>query len=443
MRDAVSTASSRFSQNEDQRQSMLTCNLHRAADRLGLQLPSNKFWSLKTFTCDPSCDYSSRSDITIGTMSRICDFFLAKKWPGETPGMYCSNGKIKISPLEDPPGLLTDLLTGASPLSTEFHKRVRAYNCAFHMTLIGVNIIKEGQFLLSFKVQGQIYHRLGSLQPIDIASPQFLQLYFVGDYADQAARRQSLPSTNLALIRQLHELIHEINSYVRSFKYDLEIADSPEFTLVINADQRLSRQHAPRYNEHSCNEVAVLIRGEQHQDRDIVLHRQDDALQRICETHRSYDALQYPLFHTHGDDSFHLNIPQQSLSEAGSVGSKLVTCMAYYTYRYMVRDSSLNHLHLSRDLFQQHAVDNAVKIESQRLQYIRFNQAKLRAEKYIHLRDRINNDVAPGRIGQLCILPSSFTGSPRYMHERTQAAMIYVRYYGGPDLFITFTCNAR
>ena len=27
------------------------------------------------------------------------------------------------------------------------------------------------------------------------------------------------------------------------------------------------------------------------------------------------------------------------------------------------------------------------------------------------------------------------------MHERTQDAMIYVRTYGRPDLFVTFTCN--
>lgn len=41
----------------------------------------------------------------------------------------------------------------------------------------------------------------------------------------------------------------------------------------------------------------------------------------------------------------------------------------------------------------------------------------------------------------MVILPSSFTGSPRYLHERTQDAMTYVRTYGNPDLFITFTCN--
>ncbi|XP_075208651.1 uncharacterized protein LOC142315251 [Anomaloglossus baeobatrachus] len=41
----------------------------------------------------------------------------------------------------------------------------------------------------------------------------------------------------------------------------------------------------------------------------------------------------------------------------------------------------------------------------------------------------------------MVILPSTVTGSPRHMHEYTQDAMTYVRKYGRPDLFITFTCN--
>lgn len=40
----------------------------------------------------------------------------------------------------------------------------------------------------------------------------------------------------------------------------------------------------------------------------------------------------------------------------------------------------------------------------------------------------------------MVILLSTFTGGPRYMHKRTQDAMTYVRHYGRPDLFITFTC---
>ena len=81
------------------------------------------------------------------------------------------------------------------------------------------------------------------------------------------------------------------------------------------------------------------------------------------------------------------------------------------------------------------------KIESERLLYIRTHQKKLRAEDYIHLKDAIRNDENVSNVGQLVILPSSFTGGPRYMHERIQDAMTYVRKHGRPDLFITFTCN--
>ena len=53
----------------------------------------------------------------------------------------------------------------------------------------------------------------------------------------------------------------------------------------------------------------------------------------------------------------------------------------------------------------------------------------------------MNNAGEAHNLGQIVILPSSYTGSPRYMRERQQDAMAYVRRFGKPDLFITFTCN--
>ena len=46
-------------------------------------------------------------------------------------------------------------------------------------------------------------------------------------------------------------------------------------------------------------------------------------------------------------------------------------------------------------------------------------------------------------IGQRVILPSSFTGGPRNMHERQQDSITYVRPYGRPHLFITTTTNPK
>lgn len=59
------------------------------------------------------------------------------------------------------------------------------------------------------------------------------------------------------------------------------------------------------------------------------------------------------------------------------------------------------------------------KIESERLLYIRLHQTKLRVDNYIHLRDAVANDADVSNQGQLVILPSTYTGSPRYMHEYT------------------------
>ncbi|GBL74088.1 hypothetical protein AVEN_230988-1 [Araneus ventricosus] len=83
------------------------------------------------------------------------------------------------------------------------------------------------------------------------------------------------------------------------------------------------------------------------------------------------------------------------------------------------------------------------KFESERLLYIRLNQRTQRVEQFVHLRDAGMNEGDLANIGQLIILPSSFTGGPRYMHERTQDAMTYMKNYGRPDVFINFTHNSN
>ncbi len=109
----------------------------------------------------------------------------------------------------------------------------------------------------------------------------------------------------------------------------------------------------------------------------------------------------------------------------------------------MIRENNENCLLLYRDLFHQYLVDMYAKVQSERLLFLRKNQKQLRAENYVHLKDAIASDGNTQNLGQLVVLPSSFTGGPRYMHERTQDAMTYVKNFGRPDLFITFTCNPK
>lgn len=109
----------------------------------------------------------------------------------------------------------------------------------------------------------------------------------------------------------------------------------------------------------------------------------------------------------------------------------------------MIRRGQDNIILRCRELCQQFMVDMYVKIESERLRYLRHNQQKLRAEEYIHLRDAIANNADTAEIGNSVILPSSYVGSPRHMQEYIQDAMTFVREYGRPCLFITFTCNPK
>ncbi|XP_046686618.1 uncharacterized protein LOC124372283 [Homalodisca vitripennis] len=184
--------------------------------------------------------------------------------------------------------------------------------------------------------------------------------------------------------------------------------------------------------------------GDPCERRDIRIQRRDNTMQIIQDNHRSYDALQYPLIFWEGEDGYHLNIKQRNPT-TGEELIKKVSAMNFYAYRLMIRANEENHILRCRQLFHQYVVDMYVKIESERLRYIKFNQVKLRSEEYIHLRDAVignvdaTNDI--NNIGTAYILPSSYIGSPRHMQEYIQDAMTYVRAYGRPDLFITFTCN--
>ena len=99
---------------------------------------------------------------------------------------------------------------------------------------------------------------------------------------------------------------------------------------------------------------------------------------------------------------------------------------------------------MNRRLFQQYIVDAYASVEEDRLQYIRKNQQNLRSEIYQGIQDAVtkgDNDAKV--IGKRIILPSSHTGSPRYMIQNYQDAMTICRHYENPDLFITFTCNPK
>ncbi|GFY38801.1 putative DNA helicase [Trichonephila inaurata madagascariensis] len=93
------------------------------------------------------------------------------------------------------------------------------------------------------------------------------------------------------------------------FKSALERMPNDDYKVVIKADKRPSGTHERTFNTPTIDEVTILIAGEQLETSDIVLTRCDTGqLQQISETHRSYEALQYPLRFWQGEDGYYFNI---------------------------------------------------------------------------------------------------------------------------------------
>ena len=117
----------------------------------------------------------------IGCMNVICTFCNAKRFPKEPKGICCKNGKVEDVPLiPDPPDEMVPLFSLENSRSRQFLANARKYNQAFHMTSIKTNWVVEPGFMPTVKIQGQMSHMLGPLQPADGDEAKFLQIYFIG-----------------------------------------------------------------------------------------------------------------------------------------------------------------------------------------------------------------------------------------------------------------------
>jgi len=303
----------RSNENSVERNNRLLQNRERNKNLRNVNAWFNKEYSAMNY--DFTIDYKNDPMVTLGAMSIVCQYCLALKWKDESKGMCCSNGKIKLVEICPPPEPLNSLLTGDHPKHGEFKRNIRRYNNAFQMTSFKSRKIVEGNFMPTFKVQGQVYHLAGSLLPNRPDEYKFLQIYFIADPETQVTTRCNIDSRKLldsSLIRSLQDMLHSHNIYIQSFKTAIESVppNVPDYNIVIHASRVPTGEHRGRYNAPSTSEVAVVISGQQFHKRDIVLYSRDDNLKKISEIHRSYDSLQYPLMLCRGEDGYSIDIHQ-------------------------------------------------------------------------------------------------------------------------------------
>ena len=299
----------------------------------------------------------------------------------------------------------------------------------------------------TFRVKGQIHHRIGSLLNEGNERPVYCQIYFIEDAQEQVRQRNSyFDNLNADVISDVQAVLHKQNRYVSAFKTAAEILseqNTDDMNLILSATKRPHGTHERRFNIPCTSELGVLMPNEIFNNRDIILRTRSHGrpLQRINECHRAYDALQYPILFPTGSDGWSIDLKLLN-PKTGDHSNKQMSAMQYYTFKLMHRDY-FNPLLYSGRLLQQYVVDQFVKMETTRLLYLRLNQSSLRCESYDVLCDTLKNNASSNTVGRNIILPASFTGSPRWYHNKLQDSLAYIRKFGSPDLFITTTMNPQ
>ncbi|MCH95752.1 helicase-like protein, partial [Trifolium medium] len=198
------------------------------------------------------------------------------------------------------------------------------------------------------------------------------------------------------------------------------------------------------YNQPTVSEVAALIVGDVDAaaERDIIIETQGGQLQRIDEFHTAYLGYQYPLIFPYGEDGYRPDIQYRKRKSKKVSKRNRVTIKDWLSFRVQDRRDEPKTLLSSRRLFQQFLVDGYTMMESERLEFLRKNQSKLRVGKYQNLTDTQSNVPNESKKrGKRMVLPSSFVGGKRYMDQLYFDGMAISAAVGFPDLFITFTCN--
>ena len=400
----------------------------------------------------------------IGVMDVHCPYCDALHWLDERVsssrigrpefGMCCMHGKIKLSSLRVPPLPLYNLFTSDTFQAKEFRTNIVQYNAALAFTSLGVKVDHsiEGHGPPVFRIHGELRHLSGSLLPDESEHPSYSQLYIYDP--DMAYRYRITRNDNLSLntMRILQRLMWDYNAYTPIYQHAYEVLrlyDAPDHTVrlcvVPGNDPR-------RYNLPTANEVGVILPGEdvfQGDHRDIIIHlrpqhyhnQQDhhDHLQlhRISEGHAAYAPLHYVLLFPFGEPGWYyeLRVPNNP---------RRITLLQYTAYRLHFRPNEFSTILHGCRLFQTYLVDMFACIDQERLHFIRSQQKRLRVTVLNGMEDALttsDNEVDLNQLGERIILPSSYLGGPRDMHQRYLDGMAIARHFKKIDIFLTMTAN--
>jgi hypothetical protein len=157
----------------------------------------------------------------------------------------------------------------------DFRQCICSYNNALAFTSVGANldtsVAQPGNY--TYRLRGELYHRMGSLLPQPGEAPKFAQLYISDPHAELDGRMGNFGDLNRDTLQSLQRMLHACNPYVSIYQMAAERlqGEAIELSIRLMNDRRIDLR---RYNAPIVNEVGALMVGgdvDEADARDIVI----------------------------------------------------------------------------------------------------------------------------------------------------------------------------
>ena len=192
-------------------------------------------------------------------MDTVCKYCGSLNFKKETGSTCCSNGKVYLDPLPQPPEQINKLWHDETPEGRLFRKHARSINNAVCLTSIkGKQKTFGGGFVPNVVYQGKVTYLVGPLQAAEGEKPCFAQLYVHDPSLETGLRLSGMTIPSGMSERQKKILqqvlvkvqnnLHTYNPFVRDFKQivDIDDAELRKGKIVISAKTRPSGEHERR-----------------------------------------------------------------------------------------------------------------------------------------------------------------------------------------------------
>jgi len=155
------------------------------------------------------------------------------------------------------------LLTSKESSAIKSQDQIRMYNSVLAFTSLGAKVdesVTGGLGPYSFRIQGELYHKIGSLCLVEGQRPQFAQLYIHDTKHEHQNRHVVMPLLDPTTLDRLLTMMYNINPYVEMFKMAKEMMAIEGAPMDLKLRLIASRtKDARRYNMPTADEVVALM----------------------------------------------------------------------------------------------------------------------------------------------------------------------------------------